>query len=49
MEPKLYDTLDWVMVIAEDKVIHDLIQWYGTKELHKGQDMDSPEIKQFLR
>ena len=25
--------LDWVKVQAEDQVIHDLIQWYRTKEL----------------
>ena len=42
-------TSDWVKVQAEGQVIHDLIQWYGTKELHRGQDMDSPEMKQFLR
>ena len=35
-------------VQAKDPVIHDLIQWYGTKELHKGRDQDSPEMKQFL-
>ena len=27
----------------------DLIQWYGTKELHKSEDTDSPEMKQFLQ
>ena len=41
-------TLDWVKVQAKDQVICDLIQWYGTKELHKGKDMDSLEMKQFL-
>ena len=41
-------TLDWVRVQAKDPVIHDLIKWYGTRELHKGQDNDSPEMKQFL-
>ena len=35
-------------VQAEDQVIYDLIQWYRTKELHRGQDTDSPEMKQFL-
>ena len=29
-------------------VIHDLIQWYRTKELHKNRDDDSLEMKQFL-
>ena len=41
-------TSDWVKVQTEDQVICDLIQWYGTKDLHKGQDMDSPEMKQSL-
>ena len=35
-------------VQAQDPIIHDLIQWYGTKELNKGENMDSPEMKQFL-
>ena len=46
--PNCMTTLDWVRVQAKDPVIHDLIQWYGTKEWHKGKDMDSPEMKQFL-
>ena len=33
---------------AEDQVIRDLIQQYGTRELHKGKDKDSPGMKQFL-
>ena len=41
--------MDWVKVQAEDQVIHELIQQYRTKELHRGQDTDSPEMKQFLR
>ena len=41
--------LDWVKVQAEDQVIHALIQQYKTKELHRGQNTDSPEMKQFLR
>ena len=47
--PNCMTTSDWVKVQAEDKVIHDLIQQYRTRELHKGQDMDSTEMKQFLR
>ena len=47
--PNCMATSDWVKVQAKDQVIHDLIQWYGTKELHKGKDMDSPEMKQFLQ
>ena len=46
MEPKLHEYINWVRVQAEDPVIHDLIQWYGIKELHKGKDKDSPEMKQ---
>ena len=47
--PNCMNTLDWVRVQAEDPVIYDLIQWYGTKELHKGKDTDIPEMKQFLQ
>ena len=39
---------DWLMVQAKEQVIPELNQWYRTKELHKGKDMDSPEMKQFL-
>ena len=34
--PNCTTTLDWVKVQAGDQVIHDLIQWYETKELHRG-------------
>ena len=47
--PNCMTILDWVKVQAEDQVIYDLIQWYRTKELHRGQDTDSLEIKQFLQ
>ena len=30
--PNCMNTLDWVRVQAKDPVIHDLIQWYGTKD-----------------
>ena len=46
--PNCMTTSDCVRVQAEDQVIHDLIQWYGTKDLHKSKDKDSPEMKQFL-
>ena len=47
--PNCMTISDWVKVQAEDQVIHDLIQWYRTKELHRGQYTDSLEMKQFLR
>ena len=46
--PNCMTPSDWLRVQAEDPVIHDLIQWYGTKELRKSRDKDSPEMKQFL-
>ena len=46
--PNCMNTSDWVRVQAEEPVIHDLTQRYGTKELHKGRDKDSQEMKQFL-
>ena len=36
-------------VQAEDQVIGNLIWWYKARELHKGKDTDSPEMKQFLK
>ena len=47
--PNCVTISDWVKVQAEDQVIHELIQWYRTQELHRGQGMDSLEMKQFLR
>ena len=46
--PNYITTLDWLRVQPKDQVIQEWIQWYGTKELHKGKDMDSPEMKQCL-
>ena len=46
--PNCMTISDWVKVQPEDQVICDLIQWYRNKELHRGQDTDSPEMKQFL-
>ena len=48
LNPNCMTITYWVKVQAEDQVIHDLIQWYRTKELHRGQDTDSLEMKQFL-
>ena len=45
--PNCMTPSDWLMVQAKDPVIHDLIQQYGTKELHKNRDDDSLEMKQF--
>ena len=46
---KCMTMLDWVKVQAEDQVIGNLIQWYKARELHKGKDTDSPEMKPFLK
>ena len=46
--PNCMNPSDWLKVQAEDPVICDLIQQYGTKELHKNRDDDSLEMKQFL-
>ena len=40
------NTSDWVRVQTKDAFIHDLIQWYGTKELVETWIV--PEMKQFL-
>ena len=46
-DPKCMSMLDWGKIQAEDQVISYLIQWYKAKELHKGKDTDSLEMKQF--
>ena len=46
--PNCMTPSDWLKVQAKDPVIHDLIQQYGIKELHKHRDNDSLELKQFL-
>ena len=43
--PNCMTISDWVKVQAEDEVIHDLIQLYRTKELIRGQDTDSQEMR----
>ena len=40
---------DWMKVQGEDQVIGNHIQWYKARELHKGKDTDSLEMKQFLK
>ena len=47
--PKCMAMLDWMKFQAEDQVIHNLIQWYKARELHKGKYTDSLERKQFLK
>ena len=47
--PKFMTMLDWMKVQIEDQVIRDPISWYKARELHKGKDTDSPEMKQFLK
>ena len=47
--PKCMTMSDWVKVQTEDQVICNLIQWYRARELHKGKETDSPEMKEFLK
>ena len=47
--PNCMTTSDWVKVQVKNHVIQDMIQWNGTRELHKGKDTDSPKMKQFLQ
>ena len=49
MESKVYDYVGLGEGSAEDQVISNLIQQYKAKELHKGKDTDSLEMKQFLK
>ena len=47
--PKCMTMSDWVKAQTKDQVISNLIQLYKARELHKGKDTDSLEMKQFLR
>ena len=40
---------DWMRAQAEDKTIGKVIERYKIKELQKGKDTDSQEMKQFLK
>ena len=42
-------TKDWMRAQAEDKTIGEIIERYKLKELQKGKDTDSQEMKQFLQ
>ena len=46
--PNCMTPSNWLRVQAKDPFTHDLIQWYGTRELHKSRDKNSLEMKQFL-
>ena len=39
--PNCMTPSDWLKIQTKDPVIHDLIQWYETKELHKNRDDNS--------
>ena len=42
-------TSDWMKTQAEDKIIGDIIKMYKSKELQKGKETDSQEMRQFLQ
>ena len=42
-------TSDWMKAQAEDKIIGDIIKMYKAKELQKGKETDSQEMRQFLK
>ena len=42
-------TSDWMKAQAEDKIIGDIIKMYKAKELQKGKETDSQEMRQFIK
>ena len=40
---------DWMKAQAEENIIGDIIQKYKAKELQKGKETDSQEMRQFLK
>ena len=46
---KCMTTSDWIEAQSKDKIVGDIIKMYKTKELQKGKETDSQEIRQFLK
>ena len=42
-------TSDWIEAQSKDKIVGDIIKMYKAKELQKGKETDSQEMRQFLK
>ena len=42
-------TSDWIEAQSKDKIVGDNIKMYKAKELEKGKETDSQEMRQFLK
>ena len=40
---------DWIEAQSKDKIVGDIIKMYKAKELQKGKEPDSQEMRQFLK
>ena len=49
LNPKCMTTSDWIMAQSKDKIVGDIIKMYKVKELQKGKENDSQEMRQFLK
>ena len=49
LNPKCMTTSDWIEAQSKDKIVGDIIKMYKAKELQKGKETDSQEMRQFLR
>ena len=47
--PQCMTPSDWMKTQAVDKIIGDIIKMYKAKELQKGKETDSQEMRQFLQ
>ena len=47
--PKCVTTSDWIETQSKDKIVADIIKMYKAKELQKGKESDSQEMRQFFK
>ena len=46
---KCMTTSDWIEAQSKNKIVGDIIKMYKAKELQKGREIDSQEMRQFLK
>ena len=49
LNPKYMTMLDWIETQFKDKFVGDIIKMYKAKELQKGKETDSQEMRQFFK
>ena len=49
LHPNRMTASDWIEAQSKDKIVGDIIKMYKAKELQKGKETDSQEMRQFLK